>query len=107
MPLPDWFWETDPTELPSPSEVVLTVEPTEVETKANIIAQYLATAGGRQKLAASMAAPLRARRDYDSFVRRTFPIQQLPDGALPIYGKDPKAVALVVGEEGRAHPASE
>lgn len=69
-------------------------------TKQKIISDYLKTAAGRNKLAASMTQPLRTRRDYMSVGRKTFLVEQLPDGALPIYDKDPDVTAFVVGEEG-------
>ena len=47
-----------------------------------------------------MIQPLRERRDYSSVGRKTFLVEQLPDGALPIYDKDPDVTAYVVGEEG-------
>jgi hypothetical protein len=47
-----------------------------------------------------MTQPLRLRRDYTSVGRKTFLVEQLPDGALPIYDKDPDVTAFVVGEEG-------
>lgn len=68
--------------------------------KQKIISDFIKTPGGRQKLAASMTQPLRTRRDYTSVGRRTFLVEQLPDGALPIYDKDPDVTAFVVGEEG-------
>lgn len=68
--------------------------------KQKLISDYIRTAAGRQKLAASMTQPLRSRRDYMSVGRRTFLVEQLPDGALPIYDKDPDVTAYVVGEEG-------
>ena len=68
--------------------------------KQRIIGEYIKTAAGRQKLAASMTQPLRTRRDYMSVGRKTFLVEQLPDGALPIYDKDPDVTAFVVGEEG-------
>jgi HK97 family phage major capsid protein len=68
--------------------------------KQKIISDYLKTASGRNKLAASMTQPLRTRRDYMSVGRKTFLVEQLPDGALPIYDKDPDVTAFVVGEEG-------
>jgi len=43
---------------------------------------------------------LRLRRDYTSVARKAFLVEQLPDGALPIYDKDPNVTAFVVGEEG-------
>ena len=68
--------------------------------KQKIIGDYIKTAAGRAKLAASMTQPLRTRRDYMSVGRKTFLVEQLPDGALPIYDKDPDVPAFVVGEEG-------
>jgi len=70
------------------------------ELKQQIIGDYLKTASGRAKLAASMVQPLRLRRDYTSVARKAFLVEQLPDGALPIYDKDPNVTAFVVGEEG-------
>jgi hypothetical protein len=70
------------------------------EQKQAIINDFIKTAGGRAKLAASMIQPLRLRRDYTSVGRKTFLVEQLPDGALPIYDKDPNVTAYVVGEEG-------
>jgi hypothetical protein len=71
------------------------------ELKQQIIGDYIKTAAGRAKLAASMTQPLRLRRDYTSVGRKTFLVEQLPDGALPIYDKDPAVTAYVVGEEGQ------
>ena len=68
--------------------------------KQQVISDYLKTASGREKLARSMIQPLRTRRDYTSVGRRTFLVEQLPDGALPVYDKDPDVTAYVVGEEG-------
>lgn len=69
-------------------------------TKQRIITQLLDSSEGRRKLAASMTQPLRLRRDYSAVGRKTFKVEQLPDGALPIYDKDPDVTAYVVGEEG-------
>lgn len=69
--------------------------------KAKIIGEYIVTPQGRQRLAASMTQPLRMRRDYAAIGRKTFKIEQLPDGALAIYDKDPEVVAYVIGEEGQ------
>lgn len=71
------------------------------EYKQQVIAEYVKTAAGRAKIAASMIQPLRMRRDYTSVGRKTFLVEQLPDGALPIYDKDPEVSAFVVGEEGQ------
>lgn len=67
-----------------------------------IISQYIGTQAGRQKLAASMQQPLRLRRDYASVGRKTFLVEQLPQGALPIYDKDPEVAAFVISEEGES-----
>ena len=69
--------------------------------KQKIISEYIKTPQGRAKLAASMTQPLRTRRDYTAVGRKTFLVEQLPDGALPIYDKDPDVTAYVVGEEGQ------
>ena len=69
--------------------------------KQRIIGEYIKTPQGRAKLAASMTQPLRTRRDYAAVGRKTFLVEQLPDGALPIYDKDPEITAFVVGEEGQ------
>lgn len=71
------------------------------EVKQRIIGEYIKTPQGRQKLAMSMTQPLRSRRDYSAVGRKTFLVEQLPDGALPIYDKDPDVTAYVVGEEGQ------
>lgn len=68
--------------------------------KQQVISEYIKTAAGRAKLAASMIQPLRLRRDYTSVGRKTFLVEDLPDGALPIYDKDADVSAFVVGEEG-------
>ncbi len=68
--------------------------------KQKIISEYIRTPAGRARLAASMTQPLRMRRDYSAVGRKTFLVEELPDGALPIYDKDPEVTAYVVGEEG-------
>jgi len=68
--------------------------------KQQVIGEYVKTAAGRAKMAQSMIQPLRLRRDYTAVGRKTYLVEQLPDGALPIYDKDPEVTAFVVGEEG-------
>jgi hypothetical protein len=68
--------------------------------KERIVDKYIGTTAGRKRLAASMVQSLRERRDYSSVGRKTFLVEQLPDGALPIYDKDPDVTAFVIGEEG-------
>lgn len=71
-----------------------------------MLGQMLKTAGGRQKLAASLGPSLRRRRDYMSIARKALMVETLPDGALPIYDKEFDTTgasfvqAFVVGEEG-------
>ena len=70
------------------------------EERTKIIAQYVKTAAGRHKLAASMTMPLRNKRDYKSVVRKAFFAHKLLPGALPLYDRDPEVTAYIVGEEG-------
>ncbi len=72
----------------------------DVATRDKYIGELIKTAAGRHRLAASMTQPLRLRRDYTAIGRKTFLVEQLPDGALSIYDKDPDVTAFVVGEEG-------
>lgn len=71
-----------------------------IQEKYAILSKHVKTAAGRQKIAASMIQPLRKRRDYTSVGRKAFYVEQLPDGALPIYDKDVDVAAYVIGEEG-------
>jgi len=70
------------------------------ELRDQIVGEYIKTASGRARLAAALVQPLRTRRDYSSVARKAFLVEQLPDGALPIYDKDAEVTAYVVGEEG-------
>lgn len=70
------------------------------ELKHQLIGEHIKTAAGRAKLAASMIQPLRTRRDYTSVARKAFLVEQLPDGAMPLYDKDANVTAFVVGDEG-------
>ena len=62
-----------------------------------MLGQLLKTAGGRQKLAASLGPSLRRRRDYMSIARKALMVETLPDGALPIYDKEFDTSAMTVG----------
>jgi hypothetical protein len=59
------------------------------EAREQIINQYLAHPEGRMVLGRSMIAPLRERRDYQTVARRAFLVDQLPEGATPIYTSEP------------------
>ncbi len=68
--------------------------------KQQIIGSLIGTPAGRTKLATSMTQPLRLRRDYTAVGRKTFLVENLPDGANAYYDKDADVAAYVVGEEG-------
>lgn len=67
--------------------------------KHQLMTKLLATAKGRQRIAANIQEPLRKLRDYQAIGRRAFFIDELPDGTLPIYDQDVDTPAYVVGEE--------
>jgi hypothetical protein len=58
-----------------------------------IIREYISTNQGRQRLAAAMAQPIRDRVGWAA--RAAIPVQQLPEGALPIYDRDPEVGRMV------------
>lgn len=64
------------------------------EIRDSLVSEYISTSNGRSRLAASMVAPIRQRMDYQAIGRRTFQIEGLPAGALPIYDRDP-GVAVI------------
>lgn len=70
--------------------------------KEQVVDKLIGNGAGRKRLASSMIQPLRERRDYSSVGRKTFLVEQLPDGAMAIYDKDPDVVAYVIGEEGQS-----
>lgn len=53
-----------------------------------LINKYLSSPAGRQKLAQSMAQPLRTRLDYSSIGRKALVIEQMPPASLAFYEKD-------------------
>jgi len=79
---------------------MFTQAPVDPQRKNEIIAKHIVSSAGRRRIAASMIQPLRRRRDYSSVGRKAFYVEQLPDGALPIYDKDPEVTAYTVAEEG-------
>lgn len=60
----EWLW-------PSPPPL------TEAELRAKIIAEYLKSPQGREKLAAAMVQPIRTRLDYDRMGRQMFVVQPM------------------------------
>jgi len=100
-PLHD-LWLRDHPEVQTPREI-----PPEV--RQSIISEYIGSTEGRSRLAQSMVAPLRARMDYQSIGRRTFLVEQLPEGALPIYNRDPEVGAMVtahIGHDANGSPVA-
>lgn len=69
--------------------------------RREVVSKLLNSQRGRHILASSLTQPLRLRRDYTSVGRKTFLVEQLPDGALALYDKDPDVTAFVVSEEGQ------
>lgn len=67
--------------------------------KHQLMTKLLATAQGRQRIAAQIQEPLRKLRDYQAIGRRAFFVDELPDGTLPVYDMDVDTPAYVVGEE--------
>lgn len=70
--------------------------------REQLVDKFISSGPGRRHIAASMIQPLRERRDYSSVGRKTFLVEQIPDGATPVYDKDPDVVAYVIGEEGES-----
>lgn len=54
-------------------------------TRELILQNYLASEEGRPRLAAAMAAPIRAMRDFASLSRRLLPVEQMPVPPGTIY----------------------
>ncbi len=70
------------------------------QEKMELIDQYIKTAGGRQKLAASFNTPVRTQRDYKSVMRKLFLVDTLPPAQLALYDRDTQVTAYMMGEEG-------
>lgn len=78
LPIPEWYARQ-------------LKEEADRDMKQKLISEYISTAAGRERLAAAMAQPIRSNRDYVGVARRTFLVDPLPDGALPIYDRDIEA----------------
>lgn len=70
------------------------------KTFREVIARYIESGEGRMTMAAKMTPSLRRFRDYSAVGRKAFLVEDLEDGALPIYDKDPIIPAYAVGEGG-------
>lgn len=70
------------------------------QTFKRVIAKYITSGQGRATMAAKMTPSLRRFRDYSAVGRKAFLVEDLEDGALPLYDKDPIVPAYAVGESG-------
>ena len=59
------------------------------EIKQEILAEYMRSPGGRTAVFATIAFPIVRRHNYTALGRDLFPVEKRPDGALPIYDKEP------------------
>lgn len=74
------------------------------------ISEMVATPEGRERLAASMVAPLRTRLDYQGVARSVLAVERMPEGALPSYvdvGGDRMGEYLGDGPDRVAHEERE
>lgn len=58
------------------------------KSKFRKIRDALSISENRKKLAESIANPIFKRLDMESIARKTFSVQQLPEGALPVYDRE-------------------
>ena len=68
--------------------------------RMELFGRLVATKEGRHRLAATLTMPLRTERDYFSIGRKIIFAEDLPDGAYPIYDKDPFVRAFYISETG-------
>lgn len=72
----------------------------QVRTFKAVIAKYIESGAGRKTMAAKMTPSLRRYRDYSAVGRKAYLVEDIEDGALPLYDKDPIVPAYAVGEAG-------
>lgn len=65
------------------------------EVRQQIISEYLANPGARERFTQAMIEPIRRNIDYQGVARRTFLVEELPQGALPVYDRDPDVGAMI------------
>lgn len=82
-----------------PSNVGLTPEVSEDQRDA-LISRALLTQDGKVALAQAMANPIRRNLDYMGIARRALVVDQLPQGALPVYDRDIDVAAVVISSNG-------
>ena len=78
------------------------MEPVLKSDRDELVQRNLRTTQGRSKIASSMTNSIEARLNYgSSFARRFLYMEQLPDGALPLYDKSRDASAYTIDENAR------
>lgn len=75
------------------------------EEKEYLVSQAMDSNEGRMALASSMANPIRFELDYYAIGRKLLVVDPLPQGVDPIYDKDIKIPAYVVGKRGQSPDA--
>lgn len=65
-----------------------------------VMAQAMETEEGRVALAQAMVEPIRRALEYQAIGRKCLLVDELPQGALPRYERDPACVAYVVARRG-------
>jgi hypothetical protein len=70
------------------------------QEKELVIAQALETDEGRTALAQAMVEPIRRSLEYQAVGRKLLMVDELPQGALARYERDPAAIAYVVSRRG-------
>lgn len=61
--------------------------------------------GWRRRFAQSMTEPLRRTIDYQSVGRRALLVEQLPEGALPVYDRNPDVASIVLDPDAAPNPS--
>lgn len=74
---------------------------TEAEQES-LIQQALNTQDGKIALGQAMANPIRRNLDYSGVGRKALVVDELPQGALPVYDRDIDVAAVVVSANGSA-----
>lgn len=72
------------------------------EEREYLVNEAFASQEGRMALASSMANPIRYEMDYYAIGRKLLVVDPLPQGVDPIYDKDIRLPAYVVGKRGQA-----
>lgn len=72
------------------------------QAKDDLIKEALLSGEGKVALAQAMALPIRRNLDYSGVARRALVVDNIPQGALPLYERDIDVTAAVVSTNGAA-----